>query len=143
MSDVRKCLVCIQSYLCWLLNKSYLAVCKYLDSPVFISFVAIAMISRDQYKITGLRKISHSIKQRCIRSSVCLKKALKMLFKQCSNLSKESKRSNILINSKLLKFQTSPKFCQPTSLPQDLVPLGVGLQIFHRLCTVVLDLRIS
>ena len=39
-----------------------------------LSFIAVAMNSRDQYKIIGLCKISHFIKQPC--RNVCLEKAL-------------------------------------------------------------------
>ena len=38
-----------------------------------VSFIAVAMNSRDWYEIIGLRKILHSITQPC--RSVCLKKA--------------------------------------------------------------------
>ena len=69
------------------------------------------------------------------------------LLKQCSTLAKQSGKSNISIYSKLLKFQALPKFCLldglTDGLPQDSVLLGAGLQIFHKLCTVALDLQIS
>ena len=39
-----------------------------------VSFIAVAMNSRDQYKIIGLCKISHFIKQPC--RNVCMEKAL-------------------------------------------------------------------
>ena len=39
-----------------------------------VSFIAVAMNSRDQYEIVGLRKISHFIKQPC--RNVSLEKAL-------------------------------------------------------------------
>ena len=42
----------------------------------FVSFIAVAMNSRDRYEIIGLRKISHFIKQPC--RSACLKKALEI-----------------------------------------------------------------
>ena len=42
------------------------------------SFIVVAMSGRDQYEIIGLLKISRSIKQPCIGSSVCVKKALEM-----------------------------------------------------------------
>ena len=48
------------------------------DSDIIklISFIVVAMNSRDQYKIIGLYKISRSIKQPC--RSACLKKVLEM-----------------------------------------------------------------
>ena len=67
------------------------------------------------------------------------------LLKQCSTFAKQSRKSNIMIYSKLLKFQTSPKIHQPTTSQPAIIPssLGAGLQIFHRLCTVALDFEIS
>ena len=53
-----------------------------LIGDILISFIAAKMNSRDWYEIIGLYKILLSIKQPC--SSVCLKKALKML-KKCWN----------------------------------------------------------
>ena len=35
------------------------------DSNLGVSFIAVAMNSRDQYEIIGLRKISHFMKQPC------------------------------------------------------------------------------
>ena len=40
----------------------------------YVSYIAVAMYSRDRYEIIGLRKISHFIKQPC--KNVCLEKAL-------------------------------------------------------------------
>ena len=84
-----------------------------------VSFIAVAMNNRDQCKIIGLCKISHSIKQPC--RSVCLKKAVEKIQ-----------------YSKLLKFQASPKFCltncQTASQPacsKNLVPLGATLHNFR------------
>ena len=77
---------------------------------LYISFIVVTMNSRDQYEIIGLFNISHSTKQPC--RNFCLKNvrnASKML-KQCSTLVKQSEKSNNLIYSKLLKFQTLPKF---------------------------------
>ena len=64
-------------------------------------------------------------------------------LKQCSTSAKQSRKSNILICSKLLKLQASPKFhqpaCQPASLPACRMTefyLAAGRQTFHGLCTV-------
>ena len=88
-----------------------------------LSFIAVAMNSRDRYKILGLREFSHFIKQPC--RNVCLDKnviiTLKLL-KQCSTLAKQCGKLNILIYSKLLKFQASPKFHHSAS--QSAVRLG-------------------
>ena len=78
-----------------------------------LSFLAVtvAMISRDGYEIIGFCEISHSIKQPCRR--VCLKKGLEMR-QSCKNNAvpwvKQSTKLNILIYSKLSKFQASPNF---------------------------------
>ena len=106
------------------------------------------MNSRDRYEIIGLRKISHYkiTLQKCLPEK-SIRNASKFL-KQCNTLAKQSRKSNILINSKLLKFQASPKFCQPVSQPACLPAVRLRFarcrpQIFHRLCTVALDLQIS
>ena len=39
-----------------------------------VSFIAVAINSRDQYKIIGLRKISHFTKLPC--RNICMEKAL-------------------------------------------------------------------
>ena len=71
------------------------------------------MNSRDQYEIE-FRKISHFIIQTCrIKSG----RSASKLLKQCSTLAKQSRKSNILIYSKLLKFQTLPKSCLLDCLP--------------------------
>ena len=48
----------------------------YITNIITISYIAVAMYSRDRYKIIGLREISHFIKQPC--RNVCLEKALQM-----------------------------------------------------------------
>ena len=72
------------------------------------------------------------------------RKKCSKLLKQCSDLAKQSGKSNILTYSKFLKFQASPNFRQPANHPT-IKPglLGAHLQIFQRLCTVVSDLWIS
>ena len=74
----------------------------------------------------------YTIKQPC--SGVCLKNNLNLLKQYCT-LAKQSEKS---IYSKLLKFQTS--LCLPDSQPA--VKPGSARQIFHRICTIVSDLRI-
>ena len=54
------------------------------------SFTAVAMNSRDQYEIIGLRKIFHFIKQTC--KSICLKKAFKFATNAVPQLSKVENR---------------------------------------------------
>ena len=44
------------------------------NQSIHLSFIAVAMKSRDQYKIIGLHKISHFKKQPC--RNVCLEKVL-------------------------------------------------------------------
>ena len=77
------------------------------------------MNSRDQYEITGLRKISHSIMQPF--RSVCLKKALHKCIKvvetvQCLSLTKQ--KIEYFIQQQDFKiFKALPKFCLPDSQP--------------------------
>ena len=54
-----------------------------------LSFSMVVLYSRDRYEIIELLKISisHYIKQPC--SSVHLKKALEMMYKQCSTFVKQ------------------------------------------------------
>ena len=64
-------------------------------SYIAISYIAVAMYSRDQYEIIGLRKISHFIKQPC--RNVCLEKNVinaSKLLKQFSMLAKQGGKSN-------------------------------------------------
>ena len=44
------------------------------DIYIYVSYIAVAMYSRDRYEIIGLREISHFIKQPC--KNVCLEKVL-------------------------------------------------------------------
>ena len=44
----------------------HIRTCAHVITTTYVlSFIAVAMNSRDRYKIIGLRKISHSIKQSC------------------------------------------------------------------------------
>ena len=87
----------------------------------YVSYSTVVLYSRDRYEIIGLSKISYSIKQPC--GSICLKRVsnASKLLKQRSTLAKQSGKSNILIYSKLLKIQASPKFrlanCRTDGLP--------------------------
>ena len=89
---------------------------KYIASIVlivnivlYVSFIAVAMDGRDWYEIIGFHKISHSVKQPC---SILLEKALDALklLKQWCTMAKQNGKS---IYSKLLKYQTLPKFYLP------------------------------
>ena len=62
MCGVQLCVYSVYIYVC--------SVCL-----MFISFIAIAMNSRDQYKIIGLNEILHFIKQPCNRDY--LKKSIR------------------------------------------------------------------
>ena len=97
---------------------------------MLLSFIVVTMSSRSRYEIIGLHKISHFIKQAC--SSTCLKSIsnVSKLLMQCNTLAKQSRKLNILIYGKLLKFQALLKFCQPASQPA-VRPVPLGLQIFQ------------
>ena len=82
------------------------------NNYIILSYIAVAMYSRDRYKIIGLRKISHFIKQPC--RNAYLEKVLQL---HQSTLAKQSGKSNFLIYSELLKFQGSAKFRQPAIRP--------------------------
>ena len=63
--------------------------------------IAVAMNGRDQFEITGLRKISHSAKNLvAVFARKSIRNALKLL-KQCGALAKQSGKSNISIYHKL------------------------------------------
>ena len=109
------------------------------------SFIMVAINSRDQYEIIGLRKISYSTKQPS--RSFCLKKALEM-HQSCSILAKHSRKSNISIYSKILKFQALSKFRLPIHQRACLPAVRPGYARcrppdFYRLCTVQSDSQIS
>ena len=57
-----------------------------MEVSVPVSFIVVALNSRDRYEFIGLRKISHSIKQLC--KSDCLK-VLEM-HQQCSTSPKQN-----------------------------------------------------
>ena len=74
----------------------------------------VVLYSRDQYKIIGLLKISHSIKQPC--SNVCLKKALEMHQKCLNNaVSLLSKTENQI-------FDLQQAFKMPYLILSDILP---------------------
>ena len=96
-------------------------------------YIYHTLYSRDRYEIIGFCKIPY------FKSVINASK----LLKQYSTLAKQSGKST----ASFLIFKPRPNFVgrpasQAASLPYDRLPLGAGLQIFHRLCTVASHLRI-
>ena len=91
------------------IDKIYLA--ENVNSYSCISFIVVAMNRRDWHEIIGLYKISHPIKHPC--SSVCLKRVRNTLNLLRYCCTKQSRKSNILIYSKLLNLTA----CQPAVKP--------------------------
>ena len=108
------------------------------------SFIAVAMNSRDQYKIIGLHKISH-FKNNLVemfawkKQYKCIKVAETMQY-----LGLTKQKINISIYSKLLNFKPRPNFIsQPVTQPA-VRPGSARCRPpdLYRLCTVMSDLRI-
>ena len=72
----------------------------------------VELYNRDRYEIIGLREISHFIKQSC--RNVCLEKCYKCIKAAETMQTKQSRKPNILIYSKLSNFKPRPNF---VSLP--------------------------
>ena len=76
------------------------------------SFITVTINSRDRYEIIGLRKISYYKLNNLVEELAWKKhqKCIKVAETMQYLWAKQSRTSNILIHSKLLKFEASPKF---------------------------------
>ena len=96
------------------------------------------MNSKDRYEIIGLCKISHFTKQPC--RNVCYK-----CIKVAETMQYLSLTKRKIENFDLQQAFSFSSFAQILSASQPavrMVPLGAGLEIFHRLRTVASDLQI-